>query len=47
MENVYTNKEEGFKLIKAKTETIDFLLNYSKSLNIVEYGNMKFENNLN
>ncbi|QLG47119.1 hypothetical protein [Costertonia aggregata] len=47
MENIYTKKQNDCKLVKAKPETVQFLLNYSKSLDIIEYGNVKFENNLN
>ena len=45
MENTYTKKEN--ELVKAKPETIQFLLNYSKSLKITEVNNHKFESNLN
>lgn len=47
MENIYVNNNTACKLIKAKKTTIDLLLNYSLSLDIVEAQGFKFENNLN
>jgi len=47
MENIYANKKKECELVKAQPETIQFLLNYSKSLNITEAKGIKFENNLN
>ncbi len=47
MERIYSTKRNTCKLAKASPETIQFLMNYSKSLQIVEYNNMQFENNLN
>ena len=47
MEKSYTEKKGECKLVKASPETVQFLLNYSKSLHIVNYGTMQFENNVN
>lgn len=47
MEKIYAKYQKRCELIKAGPETIQFLLNFSKSLHIVEHGSMKFENNLN
>ena len=47
MEKIYSTNPSTRKLTKASKETVQFLLNYSKSLCIVEYGNIKFENILN
>lgn len=47
MEEIYSKKEDQCKLIKAKPETIQFLLNYSKSLKITEAKGIKFESNMN
>ncbi len=47
MEKIYANNTKDCKLVKAKPATVEFLLNYSKSLHIVEHDDMKFENNLN
>ena len=47
MEKSYTKKENDCKLVKASPRTVEFLLNYSKSLHIVNYGTVQFENNLN
>ena len=41
-----TSKEENLNL-KPKKETVAFLLNYSKALNVVEYKSMKFESLMN
>ena len=41
-----SEREENKQLIPAKN-TIDFILNYSKALNIIDYKNMKFETLLN
>jgi len=47
MEKIYSTNPNTRKLTKASKETVQFLLNYSKSFHIVEYGNIKFENILN
>ncbi|MFT5942388.1 MAG: hypothetical protein ACI9AV_001222 [Sediminicola sp.] len=47
MERIYSTKRNTCKLAKACPETIQFLMNYSRSLQILEYKNMQFENNLN
>jgi len=47
MEKIYTTHNQKCDLINASSETIRFLLDFSKSLHIVEHGSMKFENNLN
>lgn len=47
MEKIYAKKKDQCKLVKAKPETIDFLLSYSKSLKITEAKGIKFESNLN
>ena len=47
MEKIYSEDRNKCKLAKACPETIQFLLNYSKSLQVVTYKNLKFENNLN
>ena len=41
-----SEKEEKKQLVPRRS-TIDFLLNYSKSLEVVEYNDMKFETILN
>ncbi|MEB3348047.1 hypothetical protein U6A24_21405 [Aquimarina gracilis] len=40
-----SQKEE--KHLVPSRRTVDFLLNYSKSLKVTEYGNLKFETILN
>lgn len=47
MENIYTKHTKECKLVKAQPQTVEFLLNYSKSLKITEAKGMKFESNLN
>ncbi|SDL85499.1 hypothetical protein SAMN04488514_103168 [Kriegella aquimaris] len=47
MEKIYSQHENRCQLVATRTETIQFLLNYSKSLHIVEHKNFKFENILN
>ena len=47
MEKLYTKNKSKNTLVKAKPETIQFLLSYSKSLNITEVEGLQFESNLN
>ena len=43
MAKLYSKKTLATSKMLPKQETINFLLNYSKSLNIVKVGNMNFE----
>lgn len=47
MEKLYSETAENCRLTRAKNETISFLLQYSKTLKIVEYNGHQFEANLN
>jgi len=47
MEQIYPGYQNKCKLVNAKPEKVQFLLQYSKSLNIVNHKGLKFENNLN
>ncbi len=47
MEKIYSQRQNVCRLTKACPETIQFLLQYSKALQIVDYKNLQFENNLN
>jgi len=47
MEKIYVENRGKCKLVEAKPETVQFLLNYSKSLKITEVDGIKFESNLN
>ena len=47
MEKIYTTHIKDCKLVKAQPHTVEFLLNYSKSLVITEVKGLKFESNLN
>jgi hypothetical protein len=43
MAKLYSKKELVSKKMLPKKETISFILNYSKALNIVKVGNYSFE----
>ena len=48
MAKLYTNKSvENFNELKPKEETVNFLLNYSKALSVINCNGMKFEALLN
>ncbi len=47
MENIYSEEQETLKTVKATRETIEFLLNYSRSLHVVDSKNHQFEVTLN
>ncbi|MEO0527769.1 MAG: hypothetical protein AAFZ89_11120 [Bacteroidota bacterium] len=48
MENIYSPENtETCELVKAQKETVDFLLNFSKSLSVIEYEGIPLEGNLN
>jgi len=47
MEKIYAKNQDRCKLAKAKPETVKFLLDYSKSLEINEAQGIKFESNMN
>ncbi len=47
MENIYATNKKKCELVKAKPETIQFLLDYSKSLHFVEKDGIVFQSNLN
>lgn len=47
MENIYSEEQETVKSVKARRETVDFLLSYSKSIQVVDYKKHKFEVTLN
>lgn len=47
MEKIYTNNTAKQKVVKAKPETISFLLNYSKSLDMIKAGGIHFETHKN
>jgi hypothetical protein len=43
MAKLYTKNALASKKMLPKSETINFILNYSKALNIVKIGNKKYE----
>ncbi len=47
MENIYSEEQKAVRSVKARRETIDFLLSYSKSIQVVDYKKHKFEVTLN
>lgn len=47
MEKIYSTPQTKCKLVKAQPQTIDFLLNYSKSLKVIKAKGIAFESNLN
>ena len=47
MEKIYSERPNACKIMKTRPSTVQFLLNYSKSLEIVDYNGMKFESNKN
>ncbi len=47
MEKLYAKNRNRCKLVKAKPETVEFLLNYSKSLKITKAKGIEFESNMN
>ena len=47
MEHLYTQYQDRCKLVKTGQNRIKFLMDYSKSLNIMIHKGMTFENNLN
>ncbi len=47
MEKIYSKEQRQFELVEAKQETVQFLLNFSKSLEIIEAKGIQFEAMLN
>ncbi len=47
MGKIYSNDQNVSRPRKACPATVEFLINYSKSLHIITYNTIKFENNLN
>ena len=47
MAQIYSENPDKCKLVKTNKETVQFLLNYSKSLNIIKHEGLTFESNLN
>lgn len=47
MAKLYTECSSEMKDLRPKKETIEFLLNYSKALSVINYNKIKFETLLN
>lgn len=47
MEKIYTKQKDNFSKVETSSATIQFLLSYSKSLNITEVNGHQFESILN
>jgi len=46
MEKIYSEEQNACKLAKTSPETIQFLLNYSRSFRVTKYKTFKFETTL-
>jgi len=47
MEKIYSEHQEKCTLVRTSKETVRYLLNFSRSLYVIEYRDLKFENILN
>lgn len=47
MKHTYTQDQDHCKLVRTGQHRIKFLIDYSKSLNVMTHKGMTFENNLN
>lgn len=47
MEKIYSAEQKTCKLAKARPETVQFLLNYSRSLRPIRHKKFVFETNIN
>ena len=47
MEKIYSEHQKECTLVSVSKETVQFLLNFSRSLHVIEYKDFKFENILN
>lgn len=47
MEKIYSEHQKECTLVRSGAETVRFLLNFSKSLRVMEYQDLKFESILN
>jgi len=47
MAKLYTKKKQHLETLKPKEETVNFLLNYSKALSVINCNELKFETLLN
>ena len=47
MEKIYSKEKSVQGSFKARPETIKFLMDFSRSFHCVNYGDLKFETNLN
>lgn len=47
MEKIYSEKADACKVVRVSQDTINLLLQYSRSLHVLGYKGIKFETNLN
>jgi len=47
MAKLYIEDSKHLEILKPSEETVNFLLNYSQALTIIEHNNLKFETLLN
>jgi hypothetical protein len=47
MERIYTEHQKECTLVRSGSETIQFLINFSRSFHVISYKDLKFDNILN
>ncbi|MCL5244687.1 MULTISPECIES: hypothetical protein [Cellulophaga] len=47
MEKIYSKQQNNSCRMTTSASTVQFIMNYSKSLNVINYKEMQFENILN
>jgi len=47
MAKIYSKNSKNYNKLNPKKETLSFILNYSKALNVISYKKIKFEVILN
>lgn len=47
MEEIYFRDQRNGEIDKSSSQTVRFLMSFSKSFHVINYKNFKFENNLN
>jgi len=47
MAKLYIENSKNFEILQPTEETVNFLLNYSRALSVIEYNKLKFEALLN
>ena len=47
MDEIYFRYQKNNEIEKSSSQTVRFLMNFSKSFHVINYKKFKFENNLN